>query len=107
MSELIEVELPDGQIIWARVEDNGGPQDVGLHDRIQKLKGLTEALQGVAGNVRDAMRTVKPDEVSVEFGIELTVGEDGLVAALAGVSGTATLDVTLSWSGGPTTKSSA
>lgn len=97
MTELIEVELPDGQVIWAHVEKNAGPRDVGLRDQVRKLKGLTEALHGVASNVRDGMEAVSPDEVTVSFGIELVVGEDGLVAALSGVSGKATLTVTMGW----------
>ena len=97
MSELIEVEPPDGQIIWAHVAENAGPRDVGLRDHVRKLKGLTEALQGVAQNLRDGLASIRPDDVTVSFGIEMVVGDDGLVAALAGVSGAATLTVTLNW----------
>lgn len=102
MSELIEVELSDGQVIWARVEESDDPRDVGLRERVQKLKGLTEVLQGVAHNVRDGLGAIKPDEVTVAFGVELAMGEDGVVAALAGVSGAATLTITLSWNGDST-----
>ena len=106
MSELIKVELPDGQTVWAHVEPDG-PRDVGFGTRAMKLHGFTEALQAVATNVRDAVRAARPNEVSVEFGIELSVGEEGLVAALAGVSGTTTLNVTMTWTAEAETRTSS
>jgi hypothetical protein len=100
LSELIQVELPDEQVIWAMIADDG-PQDVGLRDGVHRLKGLTEAIQAVAHNVREALPAIRPDEVTVGFGIELAVGEGGLVAALSGISGKATITVTLGWKSGP------
>ncbi|MEW2082821.1 CU044_2847 family protein [Streptomyces sp. NPDC005283] len=100
MQQLVEVRLPDGQEIWARIESPPGPQDSGFFDGgARALRGFDETLRSVAANVRDAVAQAGPDEVSVEFGVELALGKDGLIAALAGVSGTAAVKVTLSWSG--------
>lgn len=99
MPELMKVALPDGQIIWAQVEENDGPRDVGLRDQLHKLEGLTKTIQAVAENVQRGLEKIKPDEVTVGFGLELVVGKDGLVAALAGVNGKAMLNVTLAWHG--------
>ena len=91
------MELPDGATVWAQVTDSG-PSDVAL-DRIPRaLKGLPELLRGVATNVRDGLTDITPTEVSVEFGIELAMADEGLVAALAGVTGSASIKVTMSWS---------
>lgn len=101
MRQLVEVQLPDGQIICARVESPGGPQDSGLFDAgARVLRGFDATLRSVAANVHDAVAQAAPDEVSVEFGVELALGKDGLVAALAGTSGSAAVKVTLSWSSG-------
>lgn len=101
MRRLMEVQLPDGQAIWAQVESAGGPQDSGLFDGgARVLRGFETTLRSVAANVRDAVAQAAPDEVSVEFGVELSLGKDGLVAALAGTSGSAAVKVTLSWSKG-------
>lgn len=98
MQKLMEVRLPDGETIWAKVEVPGGPQDTGILDgSARALRGLDLAVRAVAANVRQAVAEARPDEVSVEFGLELAVGKDGLVAALAGTSGTATISVTLTW----------
>ncbi|MFE7778500.1 CU044_2847 family protein [Streptomyces sp. NPDC057445] len=101
MQHLVEVQLPDGQAIWARVESPGGPQDSGLFDGgARVLRGFDATLRSVATNVRSAVAQAAPDEVNVEFGVELALGKDGLIAALAGTSGTAAVKVTLSWSSG-------
>ena len=97
MHELVEVELPDGQVIWADVRPETGPRDVGLGQRL-KLAGLSTVLRAVATNVQDGVRAVRPDEVTVEFGVELAVTPQGLVAALSGASGKATVAVTMKWS---------
>lgn len=102
MQQLVEVQLPDGEVVWAQVEAPTGPQDSGFFDGgLQALRGFDQTLRSVAANVRQAVAQAAPDEVSVEFGIELAAGKDGLVAALAGASGKAAVKVTLSWSGQP------
>ncbi|MEV6212575.1 hypothetical protein [Kitasatospora sp. NPDC051914] len=56
MPQLVQLAMPDGQVIWASVEGPGGPRDTGLGDRLaEKVEGFQEALRAVAGNVRDAM----------------------------------------------------
>ncbi|MEU9288803.1 CU044_2847 family protein [Streptomyces sp. NPDC048275] len=100
MQQLVEVQLSDGQVIWARVEAPPGPQDSGFFDGgVRALRGFDTVLRSVADNVREAVAQAGPDEVSVELGVELALGKDGLVAALAGTSGSAAVKVTLSWSG--------
>ncbi|MFF1325089.1 CU044_2847 family protein [Streptomyces chartreusis] len=99
MARVMQVEMPDGQQIWAQVEQVRGPQDSGLGEQaVQRLQGFTEMLRSVAASTRSALAEARPDDVSVEFGLELAAGKDGIVAALVGASGTATVKVTLSWS---------
>ncbi|WP_406165098.1 hypothetical protein OIE52_50460 [Streptomyces canus] len=93
----IELAMPDGQMVWAMVERQG-PRDTGLGDQVaQRIEGFQESLHAVAANVRTAVATVRPDEVGVEFGLELAAGKHGVVAALTGVGGKATFKVTLKW----------
>jgi hypothetical protein len=97
--DLVRVELPDNELIWAVVEGSGS-QDVGFGPPRQVLSGLTETIRGIAGNVRQAVRDAAPDEFSVEFGVELAMGKEGLVAALVGIDGTASIKVTVAWKSG-------
>ncbi|MEV7215463.1 CU044_2847 family protein [Kitasatospora cineracea] len=103
MQQLIELAMPDGQAVWALVDGPSGPRDTGLGEQLgTRLEGLQESLHAVATNVRSAVAAARPDEVSVEFGLELAAGRGGVVAALTGVGGKATFKVTLKWtSGGP------
>ncbi|MER5700696.1 CU044_2847 family protein [Micromonospora sp. NPDC002296] len=96
MRELVQVELPDGQIAWALIE-NEGVRDVAFGASLLSLTGLSETLTAVATNVRRGVAAAQPDEVAVEFGLDLEFGGKGLVAALAGSSAKAALKVTLTW----------
>ncbi|MBO3751967.1 hypothetical protein J5X84_38365 [Streptosporangiaceae bacterium NEAU-GS5] len=99
MQPLTKVEFPDGEVIWVRVDGRPGPTDSGLRDGgVRAVQNFTETIRAVAANVQRAVEQVSPDEVSVEFGMELAVDKEGVVAALAGISGSATLTVTLTWS---------
>ncbi|WP_053740739.1 CU044_2847 family protein [Streptomyces sp. NRRL WC-3618] len=73
----IELAMPDGQMVWAMIERQG-PRDTGLGDQVaQRIEGFQESLHAVAANVRTAVATVRPDEVGVEFGLELAAGKHG------------------------------
>ncbi|MFG1663910.1 CU044_2847 family protein [Streptomyces sp. Y7] len=100
MSQLVRLQMPDDQVIWATVDEGDGPSDSGLGERItEKLEGFHESLQTVASNVRSAVASARPDQASVEFGLELAAGESGIVAAVVGGSGKAAFKVTLTWNG--------
>jgi hypothetical protein len=97
MTELIQVQMPDGEVVWAKVE-TVGPSDVGIGDRVLPLKGLTEAVRAVVSNVQNGLNTVKPDEFTAEFAVELALAEDGIVAALVGLQANASVKITATWS---------
>jgi hypothetical protein len=103
MSEPIEVALPDGTVVWARVSgaehlDEDRPSAVGAGRRAAaKIQGLTETITGVAASVRAATAELGPDEVAVHFGVELSVSPGALVAVLADGEARTSLTVVLGW----------
>jgi hypothetical protein len=97
--ELVEVELPDGRVMWASVESPDGPRDVGLAARVSQLPGFPEVMEWVGTAVSAGLRSASPDQISVEFGVELAVGNGGIVAALGGVGAKAAVKVTMRWGG--------
>ncbi|MFF8985062.1 CU044_2847 family protein [Streptomyces globisporus] len=106
MSQLVQLTMPDDQIVWALVERPNGPQDSGLGDVMAaRLEGFQDALRTVVSNVQAAVAVARPEEISVEFGLELAAGKHGVVAAVTGVGGKATFKVALKWRGdtGPAT----
>lgn len=108
MSEgIAQVRLDDGTVIYARISEarqpatSGGYRDSGLGDRVTELaSGLADTVRGVAQSVRLGLAAAAPDGVRVEFGLELAVQEGRLVSLLANAQGTASVNVTLTWTGG-------
>jgi Trypsin-co-occurring domain 1 len=98
MSDVVEVRLPTGQVIHARVADTG-PRDVGLGDRqwALSLDDLQDTVEGVTQTVYQALQRVKPHTVSLEIGIELAVQTGKLTSLLAEASGKGSMKLTLSW----------
>jgi hypothetical protein len=97
MRDVVQVQMPDGQHIWAVVESDR-VVDTGVGGVSAKvLTGLLETVRGVATNVRQGLHDARPDEVLVEFGIELATVDSGLVAALVGLNANASVKVTLGW----------
>ncbi|WP_257001795.1 CU044_2847 family protein, partial [Streptomyces albidoflavus] len=113
-SRVAYVELPDGTPVWARISQadelelpDGAPlyTDAGFAgragERVQaQVAGLGGLITGVARSVAQGLRAVRPDEVSVEFGIELTGKAGKVVGLLADGEAKAALTVTLTWQNG-------
>ncbi|MBY8874668.1 hypothetical protein K7640_22835 [Micromonospora sp. PLK6-60] len=108
MKEILPVTMPDGTLVWARVDivdgrasavvRGEGPSDVGIEDRAAAaVRGLQETLHSAVTSVREGLRAASPDQVTVEFGMELATADGGVVAALTGVTGGATIKVTATW----------
>ena len=105
-----QIALPDGTRVWARITGSGELSaaagedfaDTGFADhaaaRLESFHGL---VTGVARSLADAARSVRPDEVSVEFGIELTAKAGKVVGLLADGEAKSALKVTLTWRDGP------
>ena len=64
-----------------------------------KAEGFPETIKAVAESVRMGLRDVKPNEVRVEFGLELTLKSGKVLSVLAEVGGTASVKVELTWIG--------
>jgi hypothetical protein len=108
MSTLKQIQLPDGQVIFARIatpEPSGGDDeaahDVGFTSKVYKLAGdqLTNLAGAVVKNVRDSVCQYEADEVTVDFGIEISATSGTAISALAEIGGTASIVVHLTWRG--------
>jgi hypothetical protein len=100
--EVTQVVLPDGTPVWVRI--SGSDQrysETGFGDRMAaRVEGLGELVRGVAGSIRDATRQARPDEVTVEFGVELTAKSGKVVSMLADGEAKGAITVSLTWKGG-------
>ncbi|MEE1927623.1 CU044_2847 family protein [Streptomyces sp. TRM 70351] len=112
MSEgITRLRLDDGTVVWARVSEpqelraagapppGGGYQDSALGGRTAALaSGLADTVRGVVQSLRMGMTAAAPDEVTVEFGLEIAAQSGQLVSLLANAQGNASINVTLTWS---------
>ncbi|MFI6060801.1 CU044_2847 family protein [Streptomyces sp. NPDC051286] len=114
-ARIARIEMPDGTPVWARISGaeeleqqsaGNGPSytDTGFSDFADQVQARVESLQGVvtsvARSLAEPLRAVRPDEVSVEFGIELTAKAGKVVGLLADGEAKGAIKVTLTWSGG-------
>ncbi|MEV4974137.1 CU044_2847 family protein [Streptomyces scopuliridis] len=111
-ANVTRVEMPDGTPVWARISGadelrrpSGGLTyaDTGFADQVQaRVESLQSVVTSVARSLAGPLRAVRPDEVSVEFGIELTAKSGKVVGLLADGEAKGGIKVTLTWNdGGP------
>ncbi|WP_432134059.1 MULTISPECIES: CU044_2847 family protein [unclassified Streptomyces] len=123
-TRVARIALPDGTPVWARISGaeeltaaagqpgeagrvHGGSgqlsySDTGFTDRVEaSVESLHALITGVARSLAEPLRAVRPDEVSVEFGIELTAKAGKVVGLLADGEAKAGITVTLTWNSGP------
>ncbi|WP_371599443.1 CU044_2847 family protein [Streptomyces sp. NBC_00564] len=111
VTRIARIEMPDGTPVWARIsgaEELEAPAgglsytDTGFGERIEaQVESLQSVITSVARSLAAPLRAVRPDEVSVEFGIELTAKAGKVIGLLADGEAKAGLTVTLTWNGGP------
>ncbi|MEU9314416.1 CU044_2847 family protein [Streptomyces sp. NPDC048295] len=112
-ARITRIEMPDGTEVWARIsgaeeltQPGSGPSfaDIGAGNIADRVQARVESLQGVvtsvARSLAEPLRAVRPDEVSVEFGIELTAKSGRVVGLLADGEAKGSIKVTLTWNGG-------
>ncbi|KOU06761.1 MULTISPECIES: CU044_2847 family protein [Streptomyces] len=110
-TRVTRIVLPDGTPVWARISGTAEPpapsgqlsyRDTGFTDRLETgVESLNALVTGVARSLAAPLRAVRPDEVSVQFGIELTAKAGKVVGLLADGETKAGITVTLTWNGGP------
>ncbi|MFI2430909.1 CU044_2847 family protein [Streptomyces sp. NPDC018693] len=111
VTRVARIALPDGTPVWARI--SGAEEltaasgqlsysDTGFTDRVEaSVESLHSLITGVARSLAEPLRAVRPDEVSVAFGIELTAKAGKVVGLLADGEAKAGITVTLTWNSGP------
>jgi hypothetical protein len=104
-SRPIQVQLPTGDVIWANVAVDG-PQNV-ASTGLQHLdvEELGRTVRGLSASLYQAVDSLLPDEVEVEFGLELALKSGKLISMLAEAGATASVKVTLGWKGDKTAMS--
>ncbi|MFI9205059.1 CU044_2847 family protein [Streptomyces sp. NPDC053048] len=104
---ITQLRLDDGTVVWARIteaqelagEPSASPyEDSSAARRVADMAGgLADVVRGVTGSLRMGLAAARPDEVTVQFGIELAAQAGRVVSLLADGTGKASLTVSLTW----------
>jgi len=98
-SKAIQVQLPSGDVIWAQVPSDGVSNvSSGTLQRLD-MDDLRKTVRGVSESLREALDELTPDQVQIEFGLELAVKTGKLTSMLAEMGATATVKISLTWQG--------
>ncbi len=93
-----KVRLSDGTVIKVEVNNTARTKEVGLADAVLSFEGATKAIESISNDINRVWNTIKPNKMSVEFGIELEAdNSDSITALLIKGKGKGTLNITLEW----------
>lgn len=96
-AELVYLTQPDGTKVAALIERRTGETEVSPQIPEYALNTVIQTLMAVADGIGRVWRATSPTEAEVEVGLELTVKDGQLIAALVQGEGKAHLKVTLCW----------
>jgi hypothetical protein len=87
-----------GGTIYIEAREVGPPRkQVSSKPEDYQFDRLTDSIESIATRVTDALRNVKPQKATVEFGIDVGVETGGLTGLLARGKGNASLTITIEW----------
>jgi len=94
-TEIVKAALDNGATIRIEATSLGGEERIGCG--IASFKEVTDAVEGIAHAVVTTLKKVKPQQASVEFGVEIGVESGQLTALLVKGTSTANLKITMQW----------
>jgi hypothetical protein len=98
-SKAVQVQLPTGDVIWARVPAEGAANvSSGVLHRLD-IEDLRATVRGVSESLREALDDLAPSQVQIEFGLALAAKTGKITSLLAEVGATATIKIALTWQG--------
>ena len=97
--DVIPVKLDDGTQIFVEARTPIGEQNVsGKLDVTQGFDQVANGIGKISSTLLDAIKSVAPSDVELEFGVDLNVQSNGLFALLVKGGTTGSIKVTVKWS---------
>ncbi|MGV8175177.1 MAG: CU044_2847 family protein [Methanothrix sp.] len=103
MKQLVEVPLASGGSILVEIDvAQSGKVDAAaapgkLIEAAQTMESALSAIKPVVAGIVGNLRDMKPDEVTVELGLGLSFGSDGVLKMLVASEANASFNVTVTW----------
>lgn len=91
------VKLSDGSEVFFEMSSNNIEQEVGI-GASYSFKKVKKSINALVSELNDIMKEAKPNKFQVEFGVEVSLDNEGTLSALI-VQGSskANIKVTLAW----------
>jgi hypothetical protein len=98
-TRITQVELPNGKTVLVEAVVHDKEQDIS-RNQVFSIEGALDIIRDVAEALADTLEQVKPNKVSVEFGLSLAVKSGALTALIMNGSGEGSLKIALEWNSG-------
>lgn len=95
-SKRIKAKLPNGEAILIEVENLMSESKVSAGVAFD-FATVSKQIDGIAAALLPSLEAASPKEIEVEFGIEVVAEPGSLTALLVKGSGTASLNVRMTW----------
>lgn len=95
--KFVKVQLANGAICHVQVSNTNSEELVGLEDVKYKLDQVKDQITGVVSEISSALEKIAPDKTSIEFGIELGIESNAIVAFFVKGTAKTNFKITLEW----------
>jgi hypothetical protein len=100
----VTAKLPNGALVRIAVPRPAiHGEEVTARDQVFDMDRVRGALEGVGELVTEALKKIRPDKVSVEFGFSFEIQSGNLTAVFVKGDVNADLKISLEWGGGAET----
>lgn len=94
-TKVIPLKLSDNMTILVEARTLGGEEDVS--SKFLSFKPVTDAIEAIATQVDATVSKIKPNKVSIEFGLEVTVKSGELLTLLVSGEKKGNVKITMEW----------
>jgi hypothetical protein len=94
-----KVTLSDNSVVWIDEVSSNVEQEVSRRDAQERLAEVLPTISRLCSDIGDALKSVRPDRTTVEFGVALTVDSSGLAALITKMGAEMNFKVTVEWDG--------
>ena len=96
--ESVTAKLPNGALVRIAVpRPTIRAEEVSARDQVFDMDRIRDALEGVGDLVADALKKVRPNKISVEFGFSFEIQSGHLTAVFVKGDVKADLKISLEW----------
>jgi hypothetical protein len=99
-SVIAKVDMGSGRVVAMEARTSDPDQPVGIRELLD-FDGVVQSIEAVGDRVSAALRRVRPDRASVEFGVDISMEAGALTGLIVKGAGGAALKVTLEWERDP------